>query len=402
MAKDIQTELSRTIIALLIDEPFFAHLLSGMNREVSSKTKTIAIQIELTGPRLLINEAYFLQKLSTQKQRIAVLKHEVLHIAFGHFLRRRPDYIPELYDIAADLVVNQYIELKYLPKEAITLDSFTGLALESADTLENYYAILLKLTQSVPTSSRKDEVNQSFGSTIRQSAGELTETAQANGGDHQFWGEADNATKHAAENHLIRARARTPVASWGTIPSAIARLIAQLIDKRSPQVDWRRQLRLFGSSSQRTCIAHTMKRVSKRYGTHPGIRIRRFHNLLVALDTSGSVDGETVEKLFRELRGMWKTGSQITVVECDCEIGRVYSYNGSTPKVISGGGGTSFDPVFAFASARHQKRFDGLVYLTDGHADQPSICPPCRVLWVITSEGTNDNIRFGHSIRLKE
>ena len=60
---DIYESVSRSIIGLLIDEPFFAHLLGSIPREGSEKTETIGLELQTFGPRLLINEKYFLKEL---------------------------------------------------------------------------------------------------------------------------------------------------------------------------------------------------------------------------------------------------------------------------------------------------------------------------------------------------
>ena len=66
---DIHEAVSRTIIDLLINEPFFAHLLGSIPREVSDKTETVGLELNSFGPRLLINEQYFLKTLRSKKQR---------------------------------------------------------------------------------------------------------------------------------------------------------------------------------------------------------------------------------------------------------------------------------------------------------------------------------------------
>ena len=98
---------------------------------------------------------------------------------------------------------------------------------------------------------------------------------------------------------------------------------------------------------------------------------------------------------------MWRHGAEVTGIECDCEVQRVYQYRGTTPEAISGGGGTDFDPVFQYAKSNRQLQFDGIVYLTDGYAEEPTIAPPCRVLWVLTPDGTKESLAFGNAIELK-
>ena len=437
---DIYEAVSRTIIGLLIDEPFFAHLLGSIPREVSDRTETVGLEVNSFGPRLLINKEYFLKTLRSEKQRSAVIKHEALHVAFSHCCRRSDKHIKDVFDVAADLVVNQFVRESTLPEDAVTLSSFAALGLKPDDTLENYYAALMKHYSSdmggassegdegdaagkeddegEGTGGEGDEGDAAGGDAQQlqesgqgQSGKEKKETPAAGAlrkvlqqqrhGDHQHWGTADTATTYAVENLLIRARDRTPVKDWGSIPGMIGDLIAMILQQRKPQVDWRRRLRLFGASSRRTRVVHTIKRVSKRYGTRPGIKIKRFQKLLVALDTSGSIDTDALELFFSEVRGMWRNGAEVTVIECDCDVQRVYPYRGTTPEAISGGGGTDFDPVFEYAKSNRQLQFDGIVYLTDGYAAEPTIKPPCRVLWVLTPDGTKESLAFGTAIELK-
>ena len=435
---DIYESVSRSIIGLLIDEPFFAHLLGSIPREVSEKTETIGLELQTFGPRLLINEKYFLKELRTEKKRRAAIKHEALHIAFSHFMRRNDRQIQAVFDLAADLVVNQYLSHKVLPDNAVTLNSFPELKLKPDQTLEYYYDALIKHYQPLQDSNSQpgdedpdgetqtgdasgssgpdqdskdpdgDGDGNSDGETGTGDASSLSAAGQAiqkmldpNGrGSHEHWGQADQATEYAVENLIIRARDRTPVKQWGTIPGGIGQLIDLILEGRKSQVDWKRQLRLFGASSRRTRVIHTIKRVSKRYGTRPGIKIQRFQKILVAIDTSGSIDMDALELFFGEIRGMWRNGAEITVIECDCEVGRTYPYQGQTPSDLSGGGGTDFDPVFQYLRERRQEQYDGIIYLTDGYAATPVVRPPCRVLWVITPDGSDDATAFGPAIHL--
>ena len=424
---DIYESISRTIIGLLIEEPFFAHLLGSIPREVSDRTETVGLELNSFGPRLLINEEYFLKTIRSEKQRSALIKHEALHVAFSHCCRRSDKHIKEVFDIAADLVVNQFVRESSLPEGSITLDSLAALKLKPNDTLENYYAALLALYspdmssggqgdgtgdgeeqgeggQGAGTGDGDDQGagGQGGGKKIKESASAaaLRKAIQQRNGDHQHWGAADTATTYAVENLLIRARDRTPVKDWGSIPGMIADLIAMILTQRKPQVDWRRRLRLFGASSRRTRVVHTIKRVSKRYGTRPGIKIKRFQKILVALDTSGSIDTEALELFFSEVHGMWRNGADVTVIECDCEVQRVYPYRGKTPDAVGGGGGTAFDPVMQYVRDNRQLQFDGIVYLTDGYAETPTISPTCRLLWVVTPDGTTEYLAFGANIQL--
>lgn len=392
---DVYESVSRAIIGLLIKEPFFAHLLGSIPREVSEKTDTIGLQLQPLCPRLLINKTYFMETLLSDEERQAAIKHEALHIAFSHFMRRSDRQIHEIFDIAADLVVNQYVRENDLPKNAITISCFPELNLRYRETVDYYYDALIEhdaLQSSALSGAQQNEQNAPQA---------ISRVLIEHGlGSHKHWGQANQSTRYAVENLIVAARNRTPARQRGTIPSGIGRMLDLILQDREPQVDWKRQMRLFGSNSRRTRVVHTMKRVSKRYATRPGIKIKRHQKLLVAVDISGSIDHDAVEMFFAEIDGLWRSGAEITVIECDCEIGRSYPYRGNYPKDISGRGGTDFDPVFQYACDHPNERYDGILYLTDGHAGEPQVRPPCRVLWVITPEGTSQNVAFGRSIKL--
>lgn len=130
--------------------------------------------------------------------------------------------------------------------------------------------------------------------------------------------------------------------------------------------------------------------------------MQRLQRLLVAIDTSGSIDQEMVDAFFTEIHAAWRTGANIHVVECDAEIQRDYPYVGCAPKEIAGGGGTDFEPVFHWM--KDQRPFDGMLYLTDGFGQAPTTRPRCKLLWVITGEVGEEAetpLPFGQSIRLQ-
>ena len=189
----------------------------------------------------------------------------------------------------------------------------------------------------------------------------------------------DTNVDQLVEATARRARCR----NWGRLPAALVELLEGVLEKRA-EIPWRRVVRLFGATSERTFLKNTLSRPSKRYGTSPGIRVRRRTSLVVAVDTSGSVPTEDIATFFSEVHGMWRRGVDVTVLECDAGVQREYPYRGAPPRTASGRGGTSFDPAIARAN---ELRPDGLVYFTDGHAPAPAIASRAPVLWVLSREG---------------
>ncbi|NDG74454.1 MAG: hypothetical protein EBX49_03765 [Synechococcaceae bacterium WB8_1B_136] len=185
------------------------------------------------------------------------------------------------------------------------------------------------------------------------------------------------------------------------VPGSLRTLLEQPKAQGQSQVDWTRALRLFASSGYRTKVVGTNRKRSKRFGTYPGVRIRREKRLAVVVDTSGSIGPETLAVFFAEIALIHRSGAEVVVIESDAAVQNVYPYRGTPPAQADGGGGTDFNPAFRWLKEDSRQRYDGCIYLTDGFASQPTIRPPCRLLWVVTASGqTGTHLPWGKSIRI--
>lgn len=390
----INESVGRAAIALLVKEPFFAHLIGGITREITSSVPTMAVGIVAGQPRLFVNPSFFATELRSEPMRIGVLKHEVLHLLFKHLFRYKQHYDAELYNIAADIVVNQYIGSWKLPSSAVTLKTFPELKLKPDRETEYYYKALQR-EQEEPSSGGAGVLKAIYGKSRHS--------------DHSLWSHrpgGEPLLSEVAETELdrliVQAYNRCTVKQRGTIPGNIALLIEEMIEKRAPKVDWRRALRIFSSTSRRTVLRSTMKRPSKRFHTFPGIRIRRFQKLMVIIDTSGSVKEDELSAFFVEIHGMFRAGADVSIMEADAAVQRVFKYTGHVPKELHGRGGTSFDPPFEWLRSHRREQFDACIYLTDGQAPAPTVRPPCRLLWVVSSRGNmGKHLCFGQAIQIE-
>src|SRR5690606_2192688 len=103
------------------------------------------------------------------------------------------------------------------------------------------------------------------------------------------------------ENLLNLAKNRTPLKSYGTLPLGLRVYLESILIKQKPLVDWRRVIKLFAESSSKTKIKNTIRKPSKRFGTVPGIKVRKLKKLLVAIDTSGSIGKDELNQFFSEI-----------------------------------------------------------------------------------------------------
>ena len=84
-------ELGRAVIALIREEPFFGHLLSSINRDITSKTPNAGVSFRNGRPLLSVNPGFFVNETPIEGQQSAIIKHEVLHLLLDHAGRLRPD-----------------------------------------------------------------------------------------------------------------------------------------------------------------------------------------------------------------------------------------------------------------------------------------------------------------------
>ena len=130
----------------------------------------------------------------------------------------------------------------------------------------------------------------------------------------------------------------------------------------------------------------TRRKLNKRYAENPALKIKQRKNILVAIDTSGSVNKDSILEFFNEIHHIHKSGVNVWVADCDASVSNVYEYKGKTPEFITGRGGTDFDPAIEYYN-EHSHKFNTLIYLTDGECSAPTVKPKTPMLWVLCSDG---------------
>ena len=532
-SRALSDEFSSAGISLIFEDPFFGHFLLGVNRIFSEEGPTLWVKPTEDDKVILgVNPHFWSNQLNTEELRMGGIKHEILHLVFKHLTRvdekegpRKKYRNLKLFNIAADLVVNQYIKDLWLIEGCVTLATFSDLNLEKEQDLDYYYNKLadfykdqagIKLPDTIysdigdpdgagddvcPTCGSKleeeeesdadegsgsgqdqDEAGSDAGTCpdcghdLESEKGEgkgegegggeppsswenlqssLSDKPGSRGGYHGFWEQMrdlPDAKREIMENwidqQIITAVTRTESTNtWGSLPGGIIEYLKNFMESRKSKVNWRRKLRLFTETSQQTFISNTFKRPSRRYkrlstspdgtpmyqmkdgklvkdedGNHvpvwepkyPGLKVRQKCNLLIGIDTSGSLSSETdVPLFFNEIHHISKGDVDITIVEADTCIQRIYSYPTKEQVSIMGRGGTDFNEIIKFANGEeisHKLRLlrgkvwveqasiklkspvDGLIYFTDGHAPKPRTEPKVDIVWVIAGYGASRDL----------
>ncbi len=394
----ILDDVSRATSNLILEEPFYGHFFVGILKEVHLRIQTMAIGPSGHHVKLHINPIFWKTQLTNEKLRMGLVKHEILHVVFKHIFRGKDYPQKDIFNIACDLVVNQYILPDWLPENRIHLGLFPGIGLAPERDADEYYRKLCKLKELFEELGEDDKADSGGGGEPGREAWDNLKGIIGKGNEwqekHGLWEDLEKLS--AALREILEGQVNETIAQsleklrrdtreWGKLPAGLKQHLNDFEQSLKPLVHWRRLLRIFAQSSTRTYVRNTLKRPSKRFGTSPGIKIKRHQKILVALDTSGSISEEDIAEFFSEIYHIWKRGAEITVVECDTRISATYRYNGVAPTDIHGGGGTHFDAPIHFANTEYHP--DALIYFTDGFGPIPSRKPRMPILWMISRAG---------------
>ena len=330
MVKDL---LSKTIKNLIFEEPFYGLFVIGLNKAYRKDIPTAGVSKHGIGVQLAVNPEFF--ESLTDRQKVGLIKHEILHISFGHLIVRDLYQDKKLFNIAADLEINQYIKEDDLPEGGITMDSFPELELDERAGTKYYYDMLSEAQQDGTSPSLQNLMDKMDGESQY---------------DHKTWDEFEElseAEKKLIEKqieHQLKETAEQTEKRSGNIPGELADLIGRLRHIEPPKFDWRGYLRRFVGNSSIVYTKKLRRKFNKRYMENPGLKIKFKNHICVGVDTSGSVCNEELKEFMNELTHMHKTGHKITVVQCDTQVNSVEEFNPRKDWEIKGRGGTSFQP----------------------------------------------------------
>ena len=378
--------ISKASKTLIFTEPFYGLFLVGLNKVYTDKIPTAGVSQHGIGVQLAVNPDFFTDL--NDKHRIGLLKHELLHISFGHLLIRDQYSDKKLFNIAADLEINQYIDDDYLPDGGITMNSFPELDLPARAGTKIYYDLLEQARENGSSSSLDELMDQMDGSTPY---------------DHSTWDdfedlpEAEKKLIQKQVEHQLKENAEMTEKRCGNIPGELADLIQRLRHVEPPKFDWKGYLRRFVGNSSIVYTKKLRRKYNKRYFENPGLKIKFKNHICVGVDTSGSVSQSELNEFFSELNHMHKTGHKITIVQCDTKINSIKDFNPKCDWEIHGRGGTSFQPVIDHYN--DHGRYTALIYFTDGEAWSPDNCPK-NSLWVHSSRCNINEQLPGQKIQL--
>jgi predicted metal-dependent peptidase len=387
---NIYQEVAKQSKILMLKEPFYGLFLISLNKELTTSIQTACVTPDKINVKLCINPEYWMGL--DEKTKLAILKHELLHIVFFHLdhFDRFPN--KKLYNIAADLEINQYIESEYKGEKWDGLEYnqgvFEELNLMSKQGTKYYYEQIQKEIDNNPDGEVAEMVNG-----IEMDWHDLWKAMEG-------MSEAERKLITKQIDHQLKEIASEMQKKKGSIPGELTQYISSLFEIKEPVLDWKSYLRRFSSQSSKVITKKSRHKPNKRFEDNPALKIKPRKNTLVAIDTSGSVSDKELIEFFNEIYHIYKSGTDVTVIECDAQIQQVYEYKGKLEDLkVAGRGGTSFEPVFEYL-LKYKNKYNNLIYLTDGECTAPETKILKPVLWVHSSRSHINDTLPGSKIKI--
>ena len=383
------------------------------------------------------------------KEILYIVCHEIDHVVFNHpseMLKSNPKKDPLLFyefNLAADAAVNDRInheivaeKHKFLsaPDGVITSDVLKDkFHLSNIRTMENYAYYLGLIQDKKPKVGTLDDnlLNGQESMMQKQNEKDFGGEGKNRDGKEHFWGsEGDGrrrygktgiegrdmssgiitATKcidglndhnwddgndiddvEAAVRELVNASVgMMSNESRGFMPGYFLSE-AEKINK-PPVLSWQALLKKYIgtiSANKRKTRTRLNRRQPERFDLS-GTVDDKVLKIIVAIDTSASVDDIMIAHIINEILGILaKRKHDITVIECDAEVQRIYKAKtqADIQKKVTGRGGTCFSPVIDYINNDKYFRDALLIYFTDGYGE--SVIPRPRTyrnLWVVIGD----------------
>lgn len=370
-------EIEKAFKKLLIRQPFYGLFCLSLPKSITTEIPTLAVAKKGLYPELLINPDFW--KEHTDDEQLALLQHELSHIALQHMFMSEFFEDHMLFNMAADMEVNSYIE--HLPQSALLAKDY---GMENGKGTKYYYENLKKQGLGSPNGIPQPGNGSGKSGTDMSSVG-----------DHSHWKDFKNlpeATKQLIRNNvntLLKNTAEQTAKQRGTIPGELSEIIQKLQEPKPEIFNWKAYFRRMLGSIYDINVKSTRKKPSKRFEGSAGLKHKKKVSILVAVDTSGSVETKELQDFFNEINYIYKAGARVTIIQCDTQINGVSEYDGYTIPKIKGRGGTDFNPPVEYY-LKHKKDYESLIYFTDGGAPLPARSAQ-GIVWVITSNGDHQD-----------
>ncbi len=401
MSTDVETKLSAARTRLILDKPFLGALVLRLPLVAADPgwCKTAG-----TDARAFYYNPRYIEELTLDQAQF-VLAHEALHCALSHF-NRRQHRVKQRWDLACDLAINPILVKDGLtpPPDAWSLGQFEGMSAEEIypllEDMDRESAMDQHFYDDDSDSAPRDSDDRGGGGRQPRAGDRRPEQDEARGaaGRPPPLGENEKGRLSIQWRQRMAGAAQQAMQA-GKLGGAMARMVDHLLQ---PELPWRMLLARYMSTIARN--DYSWSRPSRREGEAilPSLRSHQV-DVVVALDTSGSISDAEMQQFVSEMDAIkGHVSARITLHACDSRLAEDGPWEYETwdsfrmPENVSGGGGTSFRPVFEWLG-REGRRPDLLLYFTDAEGEFPEREPDFPVLWLVKGKA---KVPWGQRIQL--
>jgi len=357
----MKTKLAKSKVGVILDHIFFGGILTRLYMVEDNNQPT-----GYTDGKVIGFNRKFIENSDINTVKFFLI-HETMHVALMHHLRRDGrDHI--LWNIACDYVINLLLKDAGLsvPEFALLDEKYKDMGSEAV-----YNQLKAEgFNGDAPGSNNGSDIGE-----VRDYPGNTTEQHQA-----------------AQDIKVAVSQAYNQAKAAGKVPAGLDKVIEGML---TPKVDWREVLRDFVSTAAKD--DYSWRRPSRRYSggniVSPGLYSEKLGEVVVAVDSSGSMGDDDLQKAASEISGILEDfpGASVRVLYCDTEIHhkatQVFEQEDFPVKLkAKGGGGTRFSPVFEHIETFEEQPMC-LLYMSDlWCSDYPSTEPGYPVIWGATEE----------------
>lgn len=414
-----QQKVAKALEALVIDQRFYGTLIYATKIVATEQVGGEDIDTMATDGKCIYYNPRFVDTLTLGEVK-GVLCHEVMHIANGHNYRRgdRDHY---LWNVACDYAINPLIlaSKMMLPKDCLLEPAYAGKSAEEIYLREKAKQDAMNAQAQAPVMAVGAGQGNGLGDDTQDQPEASGEADNGQEGDNNGAsqspgakpkGDAKPRQGHPSAGLVLDAtddkgqplseadkqealkdiqvqiiQAAQIAVSAGQNAGGFDRLVEEA---KNPRDDWKEVLRRFIQQSVETPSDVTWSRPNRRHLSNgdymPGRRKEDLGTLLVAIDTSGSVDGIMLGRFVAEMKVILEDTEYetVTVMACDTKV----NWHGTFAKgeeveyKLKGGGGTRFFPIWEKAEELNLKP-KACIYFTDlmcyAFGDEPGY----PVLW---------------------
>ena len=362
-----------------------------------------------------VNKKYgrkFLESILSESKVRGLILHENLHVALKQVVFGRAMFMEnrKLANLAADFVVNDIItcidgtvagtseRLVELPDGAVYDAMFHDWSMRE---VYNYLKKHAKKGGGGQGGKGQGNPPPSGGTQPNDDDGDMDgDTVTVNGktydisqsDEHDFIGRELTAEEAKDVIDEIDKALREGGMLAGRMGAKIPRVISDLLE---PKIDWREVLREFVSASMKGKDEYTWRRMNKRHMANdiylPSMDNETIGEIIVAIDTSGSIGGAEITEFATELVSICEVCQPevVRVLWWDTEVHgeQVFKDNYSDiAKLLKpqGGGGTTVSCVSEYV-VKHKIKAECCIVFTDGYVENDikwNITMPS--LWMVT------------------